>query len=158
MYIFFFSFSEFLERPSYAFSAMWLPNTNPAVGETLIFSRIALNEKDVYNAYTGEYTVPVNGTYLFTSTLCVHASKWVNLKFMADSVVIGAFRVAEKDWSNCSSSSVIRYLTKDMKVKMNVHNKGSGTIFTNSENYYLNSFSGHLIKWKCNISSAYWFF
>ena len=141
-----FSISEFLERPSYAFSAMWLSNTNPAVGETLIFSRIALNEKNVYNANTGEYTVPVNGTYLFTSTLCTVYNKWVNVKFMADSAVIGAFRAADHDWSFCSSSSVIRYLTKDTKVKMNVQNKGSGEIFLNTEDNYLSSFSGHLIK------------
>ena len=140
-----FSISEFLEGPSYAFSAMWLSNMNPAV-ETLVFSRISLNEKDVYNSNTGEYTVPVNGTYLFTSTLCTVHNKWVNVKFMADSVVIGAFRAADQDWSFCSSSSVIKYLTKDIKVKMNVQNKGSGEIFINSEDNYQGSFSGHLIK------------
>ena len=141
-----FSILEFLERPSYAFSAMWLSNTNPAEGETLIFSRITLNEKDVYNGYTGEYTVPVNGTYLFTSTLCTHNNKWIKIKFMADSVVIGAFRAADKDFTFCSSSSVIGYLTKDMKVRMIVTSRSSGEIFYNLENQYLSSFSGHLIK------------
>ena len=139
------SISEFLEQPSYAFSVMWLLNTNPAVGETLRFSSIALNEKDVYNAYTGEYTVPVNGTYLFTSNLCTHANRWVNIKFMAGSAVIGAFRAADHDWDFCSSSSVISYLTKDTKVKMNVQSKAPSEIFYNAQNNYLSSFSGYLI-------------
>ena len=105
-----------------------------------------VNENDAYDKSTGEYTVPVNGTYLFLSTLCTHDQQWVNVKFIADDAVIGAFRSADQDWDLCTSSSATSKLQKGMKVKLVVHSKGPGTIFYNRQYYYHSSFSGHLIK------------
>lgn len=137
---------DYVNRPPHAFSAFWLAKENPAKGEALVFNRILVNENDAYNKNTGEYTVPVNGTYMFISTLCTHANQWVKVQFVADGKVIGAFRASDRDWDVCTSSSATSNLQKGMKVKIIVVSTDSGTVLYNHEDWYLSSFSGHQIK------------
>ena len=140
------SFSEYLERPSFAFSAYWLRNHDAVVGDTLIFKNTVLNEHGVYNSETGEYTVKVNGTYIFLSTLCFHGGKYANLQFVADDRVIGVFRIGDESWDLCTSSSAVAYLQKDSKVKLLLKYIYKGSVFRDKENSLHCSFSGHLIK------------
>ena len=139
--------SEYLERPSYAFSAYWLSNHDANVGDTLIFLNVILNEENVYNKYTGEYTVKVNGTYMFSTTLCFMNVGYANVRFLADDKAIGIFRVGDKDWQLCACSSTIAYLPKDSNVRLDVLYKSKSTIFKDEENAMQCSFSGHLVKW-----------
>ena len=141
----FFLSSEYLERPSYAFSAHRLSNHDANVGDTLIFQNVILNEGSVYNKYAGEYTAMVNGTYVFYSTLCFGGAKYANVRFSADGEVIGAFRVGDHDWDLCDSSSAVAYLAKNSIVKLDVIHKYRTSVFQD-EAKMLCSFSGHLVK------------
>ena len=152
-FFFFFCFFVFFcspeapSQPSDAFSVVWIENTAPAVNDVLKFTRILLNENDVYNAHTGEYTAPVNGTYMFTSNLCTHSNKFANIAFLADGTLIGASFAGDRDWTVCSYSSTISRLEKGMKVNVAITRKhGSGNIFCNNDNRYLSTFAGHRIK------------
>ena len=143
----FFCSTEALSQPSDAFYVAWIENTAAAVNDVLKFTRILLNENDVYNAYTGEYTAPVNGTYMFTSNLCTHGNKNALIAFLADDTLIGAFFAGDRDWTVCSHSSAISRLEKGMKVKVAITRRyGSGDIFYNNDNGYLSTFAGHRIK------------
>ena len=141
----FFLSSEYLEGPSYAFSAYWLSNHDANVGDTLIFQNVILNDGSVYNKYTGEYTAKVNGTYVFYSTLCFEGAKYANVRFLADDDVIGAFRVGDHDWHLCDSSSAVAYLSKDSIVKLDVIEKYKTSVFYDEAKMHC-SFSGHLVK------------
>ena len=147
IFFFFFYSPEALSQPSDAFSVVWIENTAPAVNDVLKFTRILLNENDVYNAHTGEYTAPVNGTYMFTSNLCTIGNKYAHIAFLADDTLIGAFFAGDRDWTVCSYSSAISRLEKGMKVNVAItHKHGSGDIFYNNDNGYLSTFAGHRIK------------
>ena len=140
-------FSEIQSRPSYAFSALWINNTNPSVNDVLRFTRILLNDNDVYDANTGEFKAPVDGTYTFTANVCVNYYKALYLQFLADATVIGSFRPGDKDWPSCTSSTAMSQLQKGQIVKLIVQNRiGKLDIVVNSDNGYLSSFSGMLIK------------
>ena len=140
-------FSEIQNRPSYAFSALWIDNTNPSVNDVLRFTRILLNDNDVYDANTGEFKAPVDGTYTITANVCVHNSKALNLQFLADATVIGSFSPGDNDWTTCTSSTAMSQLLKGQIVKLTVQNRwGSGDIVHNDDNGFLSSFSGMLIK------------
>lgn len=138
---------EYLRRSSYTFSTIRLANTDPAIGDVLVFTRTQLNEGNVYDSSTGKYTAPLNGTYLFATTLCFKPAKWAFIHFMADDMLIGAFLAGNESGTGykCSSSTVTAFLQKDMEVWLKVYGKNSETPFHNSENYN-NSFAGHLIK------------
>ena len=126
---------------------MWIVNTNPSVNDVLRFTRILLNDNDVYDANTGEFKAPVDGTYTFTSSVCVNGDKYMYLQYLADDVVIGSFITGDKDWNSCTSSTVMSQLLKGQIVKLYVaYKRGSGTIVRNDEKGYLSSFSGMLIK------------
>ena len=144
---FYFCSPEALSQPSDAFSVAWVENTAAAVNDVLKFTRILLNENNVYNAHTGEYTTPVNGTYMFTSNLCTYSNKYANIAFLADDTLIGAFFAGDRDWNVCSHSSAISHREKGMKVKVAVTRRyGSGDIIYNNDNGYLSTFAGHRIK------------
>ena len=139
--------SETQNRPSYAFTALWVANINPSRNDALKFSRVRLNDNNVYNSDTGEFKTPVDGTYMFTATVCVYSNKYLNLQFLADATVIGSFRTGDHDWQSCTSSTAMSQLLRGQIVKLVVVNRGgSGDIVYNSNTGYLSSFSGMLIK------------
>ena len=144
-------FSEIQNRPSYAFHAMWVANTDPSHYDApaLIFSRVILNDNDVYDQNTGKFKTPVDGTYMFTANVWVYPNKYLYLQFLADDTVIGAFRAGDhdKDFYSCTSSTAMSQLLKGQIVKLIVKYRfGSGDIVINYDNGFLSSFSGMLIK------------
>ena len=126
---------------------MWVANTDPSRLDALIFSRVILNDNDVYDQNTGEFKTPVDGTYMFTANVCVYPNKILHLRFLADATVIGSFRTGDRDWHSCTSSSAMGKLLKGQIVKLIVQRRfGSGDIVYNRDDGFLSSFSGMLIK------------
>ena len=142
-----FLFSEIQNRPSYEFSVLWIANTDPSVNDALKFTRVLLNDNAVYNANTGEFKAPVDGTYLLTASVCIYSGKYLKLQFMADDTVIGSFIAGDVDWASCTASTAISQLQKGHTVKLVVVQRhGSGDIVVNSDTGYLSSFAGTLLK------------
>ena len=140
-------FSDIQNRPSYAFHALWVANKDPSRYDALKFSRVSLNDNDVYDPDTGEFKTPVDGTYMFTANVCVHSNKVLYLQFLADDTVIGAFRTGDNAWPSCTSATALSQLLKGQIVKLIVKKRyGSGNIVYNHDHGYLSSFSGMLIK------------
>ena len=140
-------FSEIQNRPTYAFYALWVDNTDASTNDALRFTRVILNDHDVYDKNTGEFKTPVDGTYMFTANVCVNYTKYLDLQFLADDTVIGAFRTGDQDAYSCTSSTAMSQLLKGQIVKLFVsHRYGSGNIVVNDDNGFLSSFSGMLIK------------
>ena len=140
-------FSDIQHRPSYAFSALWIENTNPSVNDVFRFTRILLNDNDVYDRNTGEFKTPVDGTYTFTANVCVYSYKIMDVQFLADATVIGSFCTGDKDVYSCTSSTAMSQLLKGQIVKLVVVGRyGSGDIVFNRDTGFLSSFSGMLIK------------
>ena len=140
-------FSEIQNRPSYGFSALWIDNTDPSVNDALKFTRVLLNDNAVYNANTGEFKAPVDGTYLLTASVCTYSGKYLKLQFMADDTVIGSFITGDVDWGSCTSSTAVSQLQIGQTVKLVVVVRhGSGDIVVNRDTGYLSSFAGTLLK------------
>lgn len=104
-----------------------------------------VNENNVYDNCTGEYTVHANGVYMFSTTLCFSGNKNADMHILADDKVIGAFRVGDNSWHLCTSSTASAYLVKDTKVKIVVKNRYKNEVFYDSSDLQC-SFSGHRIK------------
>ena len=139
--------SEIQNHTSYAFHAMWIANTIPSRYDALKFSRVSINDHVVYHQNTGEFKTPVDGTYMFTANVCVDRNKYLNLQFLADDAVIGAFRTGDQYQASCTSSTAMSQIRKGQIVKLVVARKwGSGGLVYNNEQGYLSSFSGMLIK------------
>ena len=126
---------------------MWVANTDPSRYDALKFSRVFLNDNDVYDQNTGKFKTPVDETYMFTASVCVGSNKFLGLQLLADATVIGAFQTGDKDHYSCTSATAMSQLLKGQIVKLIVvYSSGSGNIVVNHDNGYLSSFSGMLIK------------
>ena len=140
-------FSELENRPSYAFSAQWVDNTDLSPNDALRFTRVILNDHDVYDQNTGGFKAPLDGTYMFTANVCVVNAIHLNLRFLAGGTAIGSFRAGDKDMYSCTSSTAMSQLLKGQIVKLVVVDRGgSGNIVYNHDDGFLSSFSGMLIK------------
>ena len=107
-----------------------------------------LNEKGVYNKDSGKFTAPVNGTYMFTGTLCLYGNQYVKVQFVADDAVLGSFLAGNNQGGAlCSASSVYGHLHKGSKVWLKVVERTSGALFINNEIGYMNHLAGHLISY-----------
>ena len=143
--------SEYLQRSSYAFFAYWLKDTDPKVNDTLIFTKVLLNEDGAYNNNTGEYLVPVDGIYIFSTSLCNNGGHgYVEIRFLADHNVMNIFFLGELRDYICTSTSTVGRLRKGTHVKIVVAGLGStqGDKFICSQynSDRMCSFSGFLIK------------
>ena len=139
--------SEIQNQPSYAFHALWVANINPSNYDVLKLSRVSLNDHDVYDSDIGKFKTPVDGTYMFTANVCINRNSYLKLQFLADDTVIGAFRIGDKEYPSCTSSTAMSQLRKGQIVKLNVVGRSaSGNIVVNHDDGYLSSFSGMLIK------------
>ncbi|XP_045179462.1 A disintegrin and metalloproteinase with thrombospondin motifs adt-1-like [Mercenaria mercenaria] len=56
--------------PNVAFNAYSVDDLSPAAGQTMVFTRVLVNEGGAYNNSTGEFTAPVHGTYSFSAQMC----------------------------------------------------------------------------------------
>ena len=140
-------FSEIQNRPSYAFSALWIDNTNPSVNDVLVFTRVLLNDNAVYDANNGKYTAPVDGTFMFTVNVCTNGNEYLKLQLWAEDTVIGSFIAGDRDWSSCTASTAISQLHKGQIVKLVVVQRhGNGAIVNNHDIGYLSSFAGILMR------------
>lgn len=133
---------------SYAFSAYWIADTSPSVGDVIVFTNILLDEANSYNSTTGKFTAPVGGIYLFASNLCIHHNRSVRVEFVVDNVPIGRFRISDKVYSECSSGTAIGIVQKGSKVWLRVIEIESGDMFHNHPTMTFNSFTGHLLEKK----------
>ena len=112
-----------------------------------MFTRVLLNDNAVYNANTGEFKAPVDGTYTFTATICMYSNKYLKLQLLANDTVISSFIAGDRDWGSCTSSTAISQVQKGHIVKLVVVEiYGSGGKVVNNDTGYLSSFVGTLFK------------
>ena len=134
-------------RSTYAFNAQWVRDESPSRGDTLIFTRVPLNQNSVYSSNTGEYIVPVDGTYMFSTTLCSYSNKsWLKIKILADTTVMHLFLSGHTSSTTCTSTSTVGQLQKGMKVKIVVNDTSGSRIFYQGNNDRMCTFSGFLIN------------
>ena len=129
----------------HGFSAYDSTTKSPTKGSSIVFRRTQLNEGDLYNTETGQFTVPVDGIYVFHATLCTHSPDIsIYAAFMGDKEVLGMLASSEKDYNSCHSGSALARLQKGSKVYLQVTYISSGPVLFDDK-YHMNSFSGFLV-------------
>ena len=129
----------------YAFSATTVTNRSPSRGEILRFSVILLNQEGVYDVRTGKFTAPRNGTYAFTSSLCVVDNKAMSLQIVVDGNVISNEYFMDKDNIGSVSSYAVAVLNKGMKAWIQTELTQSYGLYWTGANCW-NRFSGHILN------------
>ena len=140
--------SASIQGPSYAFSAYDLSHApNPSSGAILIFAKTQINENNVYNTATGKFTAPVDGVYVFHTTLHMHIpKKYLWIEFNAGGHAVGGrFTVIDYRHEDSSSGSAIAKLEKGEEVFIKVTSATGGITFKDDA-HRRSSFSGYLLS------------
>ncbi|KAL4217376.1 hypothetical protein ACF0H5_023827 [Mactra antiquata] len=94
---------------SVAFSAE-LTTTITGSGHHIYFDNVKLNLGNAYNPHHGTFVPPINGTYLFSLTLCSNGGHAVVLQLNANNDILGRMLAGDDSYSECSSKVLIAHL------------------------------------------------
>ncbi|KAL4232840.1 hypothetical protein ACF0H5_007527 [Mactra antiquata] len=137
-----------MSTPNVAFKARTVKDKNPQTGETLIFQDIMFNNGKAYDSSSGIFTVPVNGTYLFTIHICVNPGKDFYYGIVYDDILNTSGLFSDSSYVKCYTADAIMQLDVGQKVWLIcVNNRSSGNILeerTSTASYW-NTFSGILV-------------
>lgn len=132
-------------RQSVAFKARSNADMTATGGQTIVLPDVMINAGNGYDARTGQFTAPVNGTYIFTAAFCL-----LNEKFFTFSIVVDGAKqtmttfLGDSRYS-CHSADTVAVLKADQKVSLQVLHASSGTIIGHFSDRW-NTFSGVLVN------------
>jgi len=114
--------------------------------QTIIYKGILLNDGNAYNQYTGIFTVPVTGTYLFTASAEHFLSRLIWLKIVKNGVLQASIKVYPISLvNNQGSNTVIIHCTQGESVWVAVDSSVSGVALEGTSIIRTNTFSGVLL-------------
>ncbi|XP_060560618.1 caprin-2-like [Ruditapes philippinarum] len=132
--------------PSVAFKARLNSHlTAASVGDYIVFPIMMFNEGSAFDSSTGKFTVPVNGTYLFTVIFCVWSKQSLYIDITVDGQTTQPIVLRSEVNSACQSAALIEVLIVGQTVGVKVTN-GFSTHTVHHGSYRWNTFSGTLIR------------
>ena len=125
-----------------------LANLGP--DQTIIYKGILLNDGNAYNQYSGIFTVPVTGTYLFTATAedVNHDLIWLKIVkngVLQSSIKIYPYQYSSVRYNSQGSNTVIMRCTQGESVWVAVDSNDHGESLEGSSTLRTNTFSGVLL-------------
>ncbi|KAL4217379.1 biological adhesion [Mactra antiquata] len=87
-----------------------LTTTITGTGRHIYFDNVKLNQGNAYNPHHGTFVPPVNGTYLFSLTLCSAGGHAVVLQVNVNNDILGRMLAGDNSYDECSSKVLIAHL------------------------------------------------
>ena len=114
------------------------------VNQRLVYDTIVTNEGNAYDAETGIFRAPLNGTYIFSVTACATNSDRFSLYIVKDPhMILGELRAGAKEYIDCNSEVTTSYLNAGSTVWVersnNPNDEGQKGLM---KTVYWNSFTG----------------
>jgi hypothetical protein len=114
-------------------------------GQAIKYDRVLLNDGAGYNSYTGAFTAPISGTYLFIFQFDSRVHTFVRLNVDGRNIVDAVTNphVNTQDRENMGGNSAIIHVGVGQSVLVEVYDV-SGEV-ASSDKYRLSTFSGTLL-------------
>ena len=119
---------------------------NPAKYQVITFEHVVQNNGRAYDEFTGVFTAPYDGTYLFAVQVCAYTANYGNFILVVDDRNNDILAVNDYESNTAytsTSGTVIHRLAKGQEVW--VMNYSSSTKLYDNDHYCSNQFSGVLI-------------
>ena len=90
---------------------------------TVKFDTTIANVGDAYDPISGQFEAPVNGTYLFSASMCSFTNdKWFHFDIIQDGSRLTTGTVGDKNWGECGSATAVTYMMKGSVVWVEIIN------------------------------------
>ncbi|KAH3785684.1 heavy metal-binding protein HIP-like isoform X1 [Dreissena polymorpha] len=131
-------------HPPVAFKAHLTSPISPGANQRIIFDDVQLNTGNAYHRHLGGFLAPLNGTYLFSVSVCSDNGHYIVLDLMKNAGLIGRVLAGDSVYNDCSSDTSIVELNAGDEVYVQ-HHASSGD-YVNAHQNILNSFTGVLLQ------------
>ncbi|XP_052259544.1 complement C1q-like protein 4 isoform X2 [Dreissena polymorpha] len=138
---------------AYAAFTAYLDHTvqHLGIGQTIIFNRIHLNMGNAYNQFTGIFTCPVDGMYVFSFFICnTHTLQVVAELLMDNTKILHAIADAEGQTSGFAEvqggNLAVVYCGQGSGVRVTNVRWAGGQVLGDDATSRFSSFSGFLLR------------
>ncbi|KAH3785880.1 heavy metal-binding protein HIP-like [Dreissena polymorpha] len=131
-------------HPPVAFKAHLTSSSNPGLNQRIIFDDVQLNLGNAYFQHLGGFLAPLNGTYLFSVSVCSHGGHFILLDLMKNTNRIGGILAGDSLYDDCSSETTVTQLNAGDQVYVQHHESSGDLIFAHQN--IINSFTGVLLQ------------
>ena len=87
-----------------------------ASGHTVKFTTTIANVGDAFDINSGHFAAPVDGTYLFTVSMCTFTAVWAHFEIVQNGKHLTTGTVGDPHWGECGSATAVTYLTRGSHV------------------------------------------
>jgi hypothetical protein len=131
--------------PNVAFNAYRINDLSPAAGQTMVFSRVLMNEGGAVSNTTGEFMAPVDGTYSFSAQMCFANNQNLYFDIKLYDVAYAQSYAFVTDAVACSTATTVAKVNKNQKVIVQwTHSSYTSNLIVESD-VLRNYFTGILI-------------
>ncbi|XP_045163524.2 A disintegrin and metalloproteinase with thrombospondin motifs 6-like [Mercenaria mercenaria] len=131
--------------PNIVFNAYNLTDRSPAVNETMVFNNVVVNDGEGYNATTGEFTAPIDGTYSFSAQLCIHDGESLYFDIKVGNTTYATAYAFDDDAPDCSMIQTSARVKENEKVIVQWTTKSQKGSVLVQNSHLKNFFSGMLV-------------
>lgn len=125
---------------------MSAPEQSPSVHHTIVFDVVKTNVGNGYNHFTGAFTAPRDGVYVFIWVVRMATAEH-STELIIDSDVYGATFLRAKGGDDGSvSGTVVAVVSKGQSVFVRIHSSYAGDGAIHSNLHGQPSFSGWLLR------------
>ena len=123
-------------------------------GEKAIFKSPIANVGSAYSNDTGIFEAPVDGTYYFSATLCLHQSDvYTYFLIVHDGVKLAKGLTGNPNWSDCDTVSAAAYMRKGSQVWVEYGDTSTSIYGRNFAVAIDHSFTAVLINTNVNLEN-----
>ena len=137
--------------PTIYFNAIGLRDKSPHDSQVIILPSVIENVGNAYNAGTGVFQSPVNGTYLFSVQVCSYSNQPARVNLVVDSgdSKITAVTLYTPNGGNLgTSNTVVQYLREGQRVwTQSFYESGTTNMIYHDVNHCWSQFSGVLVNY-----------
>lgn len=116
----------------------------PSTSHVIVYDNVVTNIGGHYNRYTGVFTAPQSGTYVFTFTVYCSAGGGLSLELMANSFIFDGVicNASGADWHRTASSTAVKQINQGDTIFIRTHHNLTVTADIPSYNNARTCFAG----------------